>query len=358
MTDKIAKSLINRRTVLKTGAASAVFLAAPAIIGSEAAAQDNTLYVNTWGGSWTDAQKVAYFTPFTAKTGIQIKTVEPVSLAKMKAQVQNGTYDWDITSLGSIDFNQAVNEGLVEPIDYTVFNKNNVPASTIHRNAGVNSVVLGTCLVYRKDKFPNGGPQSWADYWDVKKFPGNRAMYNYPQAVIPFALLADGVPKDKLFPLDLDRAFKKLDQIKPHIKVWWTQGNQSEQLIRDAEVDMIGMWNARAQIQMNQGVPLQIVWNESANDAGCWCVAKGTPRKKIAMQFLEFIIQPQGEAKFCELMFYGPSNPASLQYLPKEALALSPSAPQNEKVSFQLDAEWLSPKMPQIRERWTQWMAT
>jgi putative spermidine/putrescine transport system substrate-binding protein len=54
------------------------------------------------------------------------------------------------------------------------------------------------------------------------------------------------VPPDKLYPMDIEPAFKKLDQIKPHIKVWWTQGNQSQQLIRDGEIDMMSIWNARA----------------------------------------------------------------------------------------------------------------
>ena len=71
-------------------------------------------------------------------------------------------------------------------------------------------------------------------------------MLNNPVRTLQFALVADGVPLDKVFPIDVDRAFKKLEQIKPHIKVWWTQGNQSQQLMRDGEVDMMVMWNARA----------------------------------------------------------------------------------------------------------------
>ena len=42
------------------------------------------------------------------------------------------------------------------------------------------------------------------------------------------ALLADGVAPSKLFPLDLDRAFHKLDQIKPNVAVWWKTGDQSK----------------------------------------------------------------------------------------------------------------------------------
>ena len=129
------------------------------------------------------------------------------------------------------------------------------------RDYGIISYSLGTNLVYRKDKFPNGGPQSWADFWDVKKFPGSRCLFDRSFTCLAFALLADGVPIDKLYPMDIDRAFRKMDEIKPHIKVWWRDGSQSQQLIRDGEVDMIAMWSARAVDLIDDKVPLEIVWN-------------------------------------------------------------------------------------------------
>src|SRR5262249_38150551 len=76
-----------------------------------------------------------------------------------------------------------------------------------------------------------------------------------------FALLADGVPADRLYPLDIDRAFKKLDRIKPHIKVWWREGNQSQQLIRDGELDMMSIWNGRASELKEAGVAVELIWN-------------------------------------------------------------------------------------------------
>src|SRR5262249_435317 len=58
------------------------------------------------------------------------------------------------------------------------------------RDYGITSYSLGTNLVYRKDKFPNGGPQSWTDFWDVKKFPGSRCFYDRSFSCLAFALLA------------------------------------------------------------------------------------------------------------------------------------------------------------------------
>ena len=75
----------SRRAILQsTGAALGATLFAPRAV----AAQDRVLYVNTWGGSWTEAEQAAYFKPFSEKTGIRIGTVAPVSFAKLKAQVE------------------------------------------------------------------------------------------------------------------------------------------------------------------------------------------------------------------------------------------------------------------------------
>src|SRR5262249_61634589 len=91
-------------------------------------------------------------------------------------------------------------------------------------------------------------------WWDVKKSPGNRCLYNRSFTCLAFALLADGVPA-------IDRAFRKMSEIKPHIKTWWREGSQSQQLIRDGEVDMMAMWSARAIDLIDDKVPLEIVWN-------------------------------------------------------------------------------------------------
>ncbi len=348
----------SRRDLIRVaGRFGATLLAAPYVWSRGAAAQGPTLSVNTWGGSWTAAEESAYFKPFTDKTGINIRTVAPVSFAKLKAQVRSHTYEWDVSNAGIVEFSQAVSEGLLEPVDKSIVDPAEFPPGNV-TGFGVAGVSLAMCLVYRKDKFPQGGPQSWADFWDVGRFPGGRSLYNRSFTNLAFALLADGVPADKVYPMDIDRAFKKLDQIKPHIKVWWEQGNQSQQLIGDGEVDMMAMWNARAQEMIDRGVPLQIVWNGAENYGGFWYVPKGAPRAKLAFQFLEFISHPKPQADFVNILPYGPPHPGAFEFISKETAAKMPTSPDNLRVSHVPDAAWLAPRLPMIRERFSQWLAT
>ncbi len=353
----MTKFLISRRRLIKVGAASTVLAGlAPAIISREVAAQEKVVYVNTWGGGFTEAEENAFYKPFTAATGIPVKAVTPVSFAKLKAQVQTGQYDWDITTFGSVELAQGMAEGLYEPVDTSIIKAENFGPGQVLPYA-VGSQGLSTLLCYRKDKFPNGGPQSWADFWDVKKFPGNRALYNQSYTIVAYALLADGVPKDKLYPMDLDRAFKKLNEIKPHIKVWWTQGNQSQQIIKDGEVDMLPLWNARAQELVDAGAPIQMVWNEAQFQDVYWEVAKGTPRAKLAWEFIAFAAQGKPQAEFAKRMPYGPTNPKAFDFLSKAEADKLPTAPDHLKVAFKPDAEWLGKNLDSLKERFAQWLA-
>ena len=194
---------ISRRGVLALGAAGSL-LGTPAII-RPAGAQARTIYVNSYGGVWETAWRKAFFDPYTAQTGVQIKTVPGVSFAKLKAQVQTRNFEWDLVNLGDVEYGQAVLEGLLDKVDKAAAKTDQLPPHMV-RDYGITSYSLGTNLVYRKDKFPNGGPQSWADFWDVKKFPGPRCLFDRSFTCLAFALLADGVPIDKLYPMDLDRA--------------------------------------------------------------------------------------------------------------------------------------------------------
>ena len=349
---------MRRRTFLKGFAATAMAASVgPLIVTERTIAQARTIYVNTWGGSWTAAEEAAFFKPFSEQTGIRVRTVAPVSYAKLKAQVQSGNYEWDITSINQADLLRAEREGLVEPVDWTVVKKEQLFPNAVYAN-GLAYCALGTNLAYRKDKFPQGGPKSWADFWDVKKFPGNRAMLNNAVRTVQFALVADGVAVDKVFPLDVDRAFRKLDQIKPHIKVWWTQGNQSQQLLRDGEVDMMVMWNARASELQQQGLPVELVWHGATITTTMWGVAKGAPNRKAAWEFLQFAVQPKPQADFANKLYYGPTNPEAFKHISPEVSRQLPTYPENVKVAIKPDTVAEADHTAKIQERFTQWLAS
>jgi putative spermidine/putrescine transport system substrate-binding protein len=341
-----------RRRLL--AAAGAMALSTPYLRRARAA---DVLYVNTWGGPWEEAARAFLFNPFTEATGVEIRTISPVSFAKLAAQVRTGVYEFDVTTLGVAELGRADLAGLVDKYD-----ESKIPAASLWPGAvtlnGVNSHAFANIIVYRKERFPNGGPNNWAEFWDTAKFPGPRCLQNYAGRVMAFALMADGVEPGNLFPYDLDRAFKSLDRLKKDIRVWWSQSPQSQQLIRDGEVDLIGMWNTSAQALVDQNVPIELVFNQAVIDVATWVVARGTPRAQNAWRFIEFAVAPERLAQFARKNNYGPMNPSAFKFLPPDVVRRMPTSAENLAKAVVLDAEKLLPQLDTMAKRFEQWQST
>src|SRR6185369_2006644 len=146
-----------------------------------------------------------------------------------------------------------IREGLIQKLDKSIVDVSNLTPDSRDDY----SVVFGfysTAMGYNRQKFSDDKrPRSWQQFWDVKAFPGRRALRNHPVDNLEFALLADGVPADKIYPIDLDRAFKSLDRIKQHIAVWWKDGAQPAQMLLDGEVDFTSGWHGRFFALAKQG---------------------------------------------------------------------------------------------------------
>lgn len=337
--------LTNRRSFIAVAGATAGLLAAPGLLR----AQTRSIAINSWGGPWLEAAKTHLFDPFTAATGVKVETVSPVSFAKLAQQVKTGVYEFDVTTLGAGELLRAEEAGLLEPIAEPY------AGGLFHGGAG--SHAFATVIGYNGQKFAEG-PKTWADFWDVEKFPGARSLQRYPARILPLALLADGVPMDQLYPLDIDRAFAALDRIKDHVVVWWTAGAQSSQILRDGEVDLCGIWHGRF-FEAQAGAPhLQMTWNQAQQERAYWCVAKNSPNRDAAEEFVKFATSAEPLAKFCMQADYGPLNPESMQFVSDEQAKRMPTYPANYDQTFEQDIENFGGDIAAVSERFEEWLAS
>jgi spermidine/putrescine-binding protein len=142
-------------------------------------------------------------------------------------------------------------------------------------------------LGYSKEAFPDGKqPKSWVEFWDVAKFPGARMLEDMAAGTpnLEFALIADGVPMDKVYPIDIDRAFKLLSRIKPHIKKFWDTGALSAQMLADKEIVLGSIWNGRLQASQTRARR----WRSSGTSTCCRSKAMAssrTPRTRRKRSF-------------------------------------------------------------------------
>src|SRR5262245_15447153 len=234
--------MTTRRTVLLGTAATS--LLPTGVLAQSEPPKPKQLVFNASGGSQIASLRENYINDFEKETGIKVIDTSPVDFGKLRAMVESGNVTWTITEIGGQDGYRVTEMGLAEPIDAKI-----VDRSKFQPQAQMSHVFSPSCystvIAYRPDAFPKGAPQSWADFWDVTSFPGPRSLRNHPVDNLEAALMADGVAADKLYPIDVDRAFKKLDAIHKHINVWWTSGQQPAHLLVDKEVELATGENGR-----------------------------------------------------------------------------------------------------------------
>jgi putative spermidine/putrescine transport system substrate-binding protein len=351
------RMLIDRRNLLKIGGGLGVALAAPTILTRTAWANEQLIVADP-GGPYSPGYRKAFYDPFEKATGIKVINVardaEPT--AQFRAMVETQSYSWDVCTLTLSARDILEKRDLLEPINLTAADAPGlVPDSLTPVWLGID--VYSTIMAYRTDKFDAAkAPTSWADFWNVEKFPGRRALRKNPIDTLEQALLADGVTLDQLYPLDIERAYASLEKIKPHVDVWWTGGAQSSQLIQSGEVDLIALWNARAQAVIDGGAPVKIVWNQGLYSIEGWGIPKGSPRAEIARQFVKFCADPKQQALFTEFLAYGPTNLKAYENIPAERATALPTSEANLKLMTIAREDWWSAHRSEMTERFNAWI--
>lgn len=299
--DLSATKTRSRRQVLIGGA---VAIAAPYIISTKAKAAD-PLVLCFAGGSSNVAHQEAFFKPFTAETGIPVLTVNTPDMAKLKIQVTSNTTEWDLFNSTGPALMQAAAEGLLEKIEPDVFKGTAMFDNPSPYMVGHAFYVGG--IAFDPARTPNA-PRTYPQFWDVEKFPGRRALRLRSSETLELALLADGVSPKQIYPLDVDRAFRSLTRIKPHIRKWVEVTQQTVDLIQTKEVDFSYTYLNRVKLARDAGISLDFSQDQLVVYGSYYCVPKGAPHRDAAMKYLSFSLRPDRMAEYCTRMTVSPGN--------------------------------------------------
>lgn len=358
MSQKDRHTSVSRRDVLKqlgTGAA----VAAGAQLGFPyvARAQKGTLVVCGWGGSTTIAQREAYFKPFEKETGARIVEATPTNYAKLKAMVESGNVEWDVVDTADRMIFSGIRENLFERLDFKAIDASRIDSRYVI-DYGVGHKAWSTLLSYSTRKYSSGNhPKSWAEFYDVAKFPAVRSLRAAAFDNLEIALLADGVPFDKIYPLDVDRAFTVMSRIKPHIKVWWQIDAQPVQLLTDGEIDLTTLSAARLIALRDQdGAQVDCEWNQGIVHMDWWTIPRGARHKALAMQFINFTLSAKNQAQMSKRVPFGPTNKDALRLLPANVLKNLPTSPENLKRQLVSDRNWWGENLTKVEDRMKGWL--
>ncbi len=345
-----------RRKLLSVATAVAGSLC---LLTSKTRAQTRQLVVRDPGGPYAEGFGAAFYKPFKEATGIDIvpATGQHQPTAFIKTMVESRNYAWDMAHVSNDVHVTLANLGHLEElrVDGASGWKELHPGFKSPYYAGVD--VVGSIMAYRSDRFPGvKAPKTFRDVWDVSGFPGRRALRRNPMETLEYALLADGVAPDKLYPLDVDRAFKALDRIKKDIAVWWTSGAQTSQLLKSAEVDMCPTWNARAQVVADEGAPVAIMWSQFLYVTEGWIIPKGSPKADLCREFIQFTLDARKQAVFAKTLAYGPTLTGAYQHIDPARARMLPTHPNNLKGGIEWNVSYWAQNRERLTERFNAWV--
>jgi putative spermidine/putrescine transport system substrate-binding protein len=366
--DSITGRSLSRRRLLKTlgTGIAAVGVGAPDAAraqqtGGAGRRVTGNMVLATWGGRYSKAMKDFFLTPFSQESGVTAQTVDAPGgfVPMLQAQAKASNVTWDLVDVGEADSLFLLDNGLVQPLPADV--KADLVAAVGAQHVadhGISFAAFGWVIAANR-KTAKRIPTTPAEFFDVQNVPGRRTMYGEDQlTAVLYALQADGVARNQLYPPDLDRAYRKLDQIKKSVAVWWRTGDQSQQVFRDQEVDMGLMWDGRAAGVINQGVDLALSFEGTPISRDLLVVPTNAPNAAAAFEFLRwYATHPVEGGKWIREMGYGVANPKAYEHVPQEIAQRSAYYPPNFAKGFLVDTRWQSQRRSELVKRWTQWLS-
>lgn len=356
--DKAPNRMRPTRRRLLTAAAVGT-LGAPWVWQRSAQAAGHVI-VRTPGGAYDDIMRRHVYNPFTKATGVEVRPVAATS-AKLLAMFKANAVELDVIDIGDGQLLTMERMGALAPIAYDSWkyaDPNDV-VPEVKQKTRVGNFVYATVLAYNKDTFSDGKqPKGWAQFWDVAKFPGPRMLTDMAAGApsLEFALLADGMPRDKIYPIDIDRALAMMTRIRPSIRKFWDTGALSAQMLFDKEVVLGSIWNGRLQTVIDKGAPLGMDWTENMIQVQAMGVFKGSPNLENAQRLIDFQMQPQVQAAYARELMYGPTTKKAFSLLPAEALERAPGGPQSRASGFFQNITWWEDNRDKVNRAWSRWL--
>ncbi len=308
--------------------------------------------VANFGGESQDVRREVIYTPFTELTGANVVDAT-WDYGKFMSMVNAPNPEWD-----TIDFDGYSVVGLIlggtppaKLADWVRRCDMVDPEYQDYCGGGyAYSIVMGWAPSL------SGSPETWADFWNTAKYPGKRA---FPKSVylgtVEAALLADGVSKDALYPLDFDRAFAKLDELKKDM-IFYDSAAQGQQMVAQGSASMMLTANSKMLQLKDQGAG-DFTYNQAILYP--WSAFPITLHSKN-MDAVNALIDAQShpvvQAEVAKRIRSGPVQSAAFELLDDATIAQLPNSPDNMAKSAVVDTKAAAQQDGEYVERFYAWV--
>lgn len=319
------------------------------------------LNITSWGGEYQSAQRDVFFKPFTADSGKKVtEKVYDGGLDEIQTLIKSEKQDWDVVEVDAADLIRGCQKKYFEVLNWHKVGQRSEFMTGTHHNCGVGSVIWAMVLAYNDKTFPDDKPNDWKDFWDIKKFPGKRALRKTAKTTLEIALLAAGVNRSNLYdtlrdPRGVDKAFEKLDKLYPHI-IWWEAGDQPGRLLATKNAAMVAAYNGRIADSIDRGATYRMVWQDALYSVDFWAIMKNAPNKDAAYQYLRFITQPKAQAELAERIPYAPTMKRAYKIMGRQKSAYMPDIKTKGKFMLAIDNHFWALAEDKLEAKFQKWL--
>jgi len=337
----------------------------------------------SWGGAYTNSQKLGYGDPTAEKLGIPINWVDySGGLSEIKAQKEAGAITWDIIDVYAMDTIIGCDEGLFVEFDFDKDfgpSPDGTPASKdffapMPSKCAVGNILYSWNYAYNTEKIGSKSPTTIKDFFDTKKFPGKRGIYTGALTNLEIALAADGMKPGKgganIYKAlntkeGVERAMNKIKALceDPNGGChFWSAGAKPPELLISGEVVMTTGWNGRFFGAQMDGAPLAQVWDGQGLDYQYMVVVKDGPNPADTMKVIREMMSTEGLAGSAKHIAYAPFRKSSLDVIAKgepwykdgktNMLPEMPTSGANTKNYFLVDAVYWADNGTELGEKW------
>lgn len=330
---------LSRRGLLKVSGAAllAVPFAGSVTSCSKSKSANEVIYAG-YGGTYEQMMVKDQFTPFTKDSGIEVKvTTGGSDVSKIRTMVKAGQTQYDVVDATGPTYGQLLADDLLTKMDTSVVTADGISDTSLVDEYSVPQFSYAHCVFWNAEVFDQP-MTSWKDVWDVKRFPGKRGFQKNPFYLLEEALLADGVEPSKIYPLDIPRALRMLDRIRPNAT--FQDLNTIQNLVAQGEIVTGDLNLARVQALTKDGTPLKYTWNQNLVDYVRWVVPNDAPNEANAMKLIAASLTPDRQLAVLKSLGYTPTLTAALNKISAKERADLAGTPETLKTALVLDAQY------------------
>lgn len=358
------------KSAILLATAACVIAAAGFTAASPASAADDSflkglsgsLNFNQSGGELQKGFDAAFAQRFTEVSGVKVNYSSPqTDFARIKAMKEADAMEYDLLELGGEgDVIFLSKNGLLEKLDTKALGIDHLPKEYVS-DYGVAYGPSGSTLIWNTSVWPANGkhPTSVLDLFNTKDFPGKRCIFGggpSTNGILEYALMADGVPADKVYPIDMERALKKLDTIRNDL-VFWNSGAESVQFVLDGQCDLGTTWSGRPALRKRQDpdAPIAMTWKDAMVGGGWFAIPTGAKNSAAAAAMIKLAMRPESQAKLCNIIAYCLPIPGVKELIDEAMRPWVPIDDNIKQTALVENGEFYAKNLPALTERWNAW---